>query len=126
MSQKSIAEFIRRYDALYDRAQRILDIWKPCLRKADGFPCLTGSFCCGGCSHLSKNGCTVRALSCKVWLCHEAYGLVKNARAYRALCHIRKKAYELMNEYGIYLGMRGSRDEMVRMVKHARSDKGEI
>lgn len=29
-----------------------------------------GKLCCRGCRHLSKKGCRVKSLSCKIWLCY--------------------------------------------------------
>ncbi|KKM83860.1 hypothetical protein LCGC14_1305130 [marine sediment metagenome] len=57
------------YDYLYEQGQRTLNAFNPC--KIDDGKCDRhgGKCCCGGCEHLSEQGCTTRALWCKLWLC---------------------------------------------------------
>lgn len=87
-------QFLRNlYDALYKEGQRLLDEFQPCnikpvkkfvhrpwgpnpepskkkwqLMKCDGYS-EPGWCCCSGCSHLEREGCKVKALFCKLWLC---------------------------------------------------------
>ena len=58
------------YDLLYTKASLAMAIFNPC-RIKDG-RCRRGDFCCQDCPHLGQNGCTVRALACKLWLCRTA------------------------------------------------------
>lgn len=58
------------YDVLYETADSILKKYDPCGFK-NGI-CKAGGNCCEGCKYLSKKGCTVKALSCKIWLCESA------------------------------------------------------
>jgi len=37
----------------------------------DGIMEWVGGGCCNGCKHLSKKGCKIQSLSCKLWLCEE-------------------------------------------------------
>lgn len=61
------------YDYLYLKGQQLFAEYDPCAVR-DG-ACRNGrqndgnSFCCFGCKHLSEDGCTIRSLSCKLWLC---------------------------------------------------------
>jgi hypothetical protein len=70
------------HDRLYALADKLLKRHNPC------HGCIThncfsygnDSRCCMGCPHF-KNGCTVKALYCKLWLCHsvgaQQYALVR-------------------------------------------------
>jgi hypothetical protein len=67
-----------RYDEVYSKMQDLLTKTNPCRIKKDDQgkvsccgednPCL----CCSGCKHLSPDGCAVKSLACKLWLCGEA------------------------------------------------------
>ena len=73
-----------KYDELYDKATSVLEKYNPCKIqngtchgfRANGLdviqPPIKCQFCCHGCAHLGPSGCTVKALYCKVWLCHTA------------------------------------------------------
>ena len=85
VSRKSLEEV---YDDLYDRAQAVLDKYNPCDIKEDETGHITcvctrsdsnylgrtkeeqSQLCCYGCRFLTKNGCRVRCLMCKLHLCH--------------------------------------------------------
>ena len=73
------------YDYLYDAGQRVLDRTNPCQIRADG-TCYAlrlprtgtsliwqqpGVMCCANCEHHTPTGCSVKALACKLWICHE-------------------------------------------------------
>lgn len=60
------------YDYVYDKLDVLFKKYNPCAVRND--TCISGrngciNFCCDGCKHLSENGCTVKALSCKFFLC---------------------------------------------------------
>jgi len=63
----------KAYDEIYIKASQLLAEYNVC--SVMNGTCKRGrlhkceSFCCGGCSHLSENGCMTKALSCKLWLC---------------------------------------------------------
>lgn len=68
----TMAYYSRLYDIFYDIGQRILDKHNPCQikdKKCIGKVYANESFCCNGCEFLTKNGCRVKALWCKLWLC---------------------------------------------------------
>jgi hypothetical protein len=83
------------YDELYDLADRIIKKYNPCELSKNR--CLDGKFCCEGCKYLSKDGCTTKALFCKVWLC-------KNARRkYPYVARLLECIKTLANEYHLLL-----------------------
>ncbi len=63
------------YDMLFALGQQIIDQYNPCdwnngkcrrMRLSED-----DQGCCEGCKHLSRIGCKVQSLACKLWLCHE-------------------------------------------------------
>jgi len=61
------------YDYLYDKATMLFNEYNPCAVRYG--TCVSGrgggnEFCCFGCDYLGDNGCTTRALSCKLYLCN--------------------------------------------------------
>ncbi|HOF42321.1 MAG TPA: hypothetical protein PLF30_02480 [Candidatus Moranbacteria bacterium] len=83
------------YDALYETADSILKKYDPCKFKSG--TCKTRGNCCEGCKYLSKNGCTVKALSCKLWLCDDVRrSCPECAAALDSLCSVSQK----FNLYG--------------------------
>jgi hypothetical protein len=58
------------YNELYEEASELMKQYDPC-RIKDG-KCIRGRFCCDGCKYLSPNGCTTKALVCRIWLCEKA------------------------------------------------------
>ena len=83
---KSKRYLIKEYKRLYAAGQAVLDTYQPC-RTKEGGPCHTKTFCCSGCRHLGKNGCRVKALWCKLWLCSNACHNRKAVDALRLLWH---------------------------------------
>lgn len=65
------------YDDLYERGSNLLKMHNPCNIRQEGEKWVCNNtrggleWCCGGCKHLGPNGCTVKALSCKLWLCNQ-------------------------------------------------------
>lgn len=88
---KSKRSLIRTYKRLYAAGQAVLDTYQPC-RTKEGGPCHIKTFCCSGCRHLGKNGCRVKALWCKLWLCSNA---CHNRKAVDALCLLWDEAADL-------------------------------
>ena len=74
MNSKAEMKTISDKEALYDRLYVIGDFLlkkhNPCKIKDGGCagPYRT-SFCCDGCYYLTKNGCSVKCLWCKLWMC---------------------------------------------------------
>ena len=70
------------YDQLYSAADKLFKQYKPCqimnVPHMGGVICIRYDnprfgMCCNGCRWLGKKGCTVKALSCKLWYCHDIY-----------------------------------------------------
>ena len=70
------------YDILLNVAQQIIDHYNPCdwrdgkCRRMRSSKTETEG-CCEGCKHLGKNGCTVKSLACKLWMCADQSDLFK-------------------------------------------------
>ena len=72
-----LTKYSKEYDEVYEKAQELFDKYNPCEIKREGskVSCVGGlkqegnELCCYGCGYLGKNGCTVKALDCKLWLC---------------------------------------------------------
>ena len=86
----SITELSVLYDRIYNIADRLFRKHNPCnIHFEDGIVCCTGypdrkrgkfcqkygSFlCCNKqCSGFSENGCTIKCLACKLYICHNKY-----------------------------------------------------
>lgn len=86
------------YDGLYRVAQDILRTHNPCnIRVEDGVKVCNGNLaaCCRGCKHLTTNGCSVQALGCKLWLCHEAEQRPENASVTIMLASLKTAGYAI-------------------------------
>ena len=82
---------MRLYDRLYEIADFLLKKHNPCKHsngKCGGMETyMYSGGCCGGCKHLREDGCSVKALYCKLWVC----GVVNNETLHtqmKALTHI--------------------------------------
>ena len=61
------------YDALYDYGVELfmVEYNNPCTLGSGTCPHPEYDYCCGtSCSRVGKNGCKVKCLGCKLWLCH--------------------------------------------------------
>lgn len=101
------------YDQLYDEASAILKKDNPCNMGCN--TCTnsqvnkgTEAFCCSGCKYLGADGCTVNALSCRVWLCFAARR--KHPETAKALDAIGRKAWDA----GIPSQYRGSKQDHLK------------
>jgi len=78
----SVEKFLsKRYDRLFAKASKLIKEYDPC--RFEGSLCKLKrgrdyfyeaniykyNGCCGKCSHLTKNGCSVQSLGCKLFLC---------------------------------------------------------
>jgi len=65
----NITQKMELYDILYDIADGLFREYNPC--KIENGKCVRGrdGGCCEGCEYLKENGCSVKALFCKLWLC---------------------------------------------------------
>lgn len=110
-------EASKLYDELYEEADALFKEYNPC--RIEGNTCLYGrttddpvgkSFCCNGCDHLCERGCTVKALSCKLWLC----GMVANWAPKEFLDKLQK----IRDKRPIkFTGIRRSKPAIMRRIK---------
>jgi hypothetical protein len=112
-----IVDLSSMYDLLYKRASQAVAIFNPCRIQAG--LCLRGDFCCQECFHLGRQGCTVEALACKIWLCRKASKARENETCRRVLQTIG----EIANELKIN-GYRFSKEENVRAGEQMVVDEG--
>jgi hypothetical protein len=94
----------KHYEELYAKAHEVLQRIDPCeITIVDGKPTCTSTrasyahgsqLCCTNCSHLAVDGCTIEALSCKLWLCMYVKTTTKGQLALKELAAIEKQAYE--------------------------------
>jgi len=92
----------QKYDMLFKKAELFMKENNPC--KIENGTCLRGrtttfaNFCCSGCSHLKEEGCSVKALRCKSWLCPTAevtLPLEKRKELYKLGSEIEKSRMSL-------------------------------
>jgi hypothetical protein len=82
ISKKKLGYLSLLYDELYKEADRIIKKHKPCEIKRNFIngevSCLDSRqdiyyedkcLCCTDCPHLTKDGCSVKSLPCKLWFC---------------------------------------------------------
>lgn len=92
------------YDRLYRAAEKILKKYSPC--NFSNNVCKLNGGCCDLCSHLSKKGCRVKSLACKLWLCYIAK--CEFPECDKKLEKLRRIAiqYEFLDEYDEDIGFR--------------------
>ncbi len=104
------------YDALFKDGQEALADG-PCQikRGKDGvITCLYGrgstnsTWCCESCEHLTRDGCSVQALGCKVWACRTL--VEKRPDVVHKLNLIRERAWEM----GVPAYVRASKEQNFR------------
>ena len=100
----SVAELSALYDRIYNIADRLLKKHNPCkIHIKDkklccmGYPTGKNRLCCYNCfhekiDHWSFFGCTVKCLSCKLYLCDRI--IEKNKQLFNRLCRLKGFAYK--------------------------------
>jgi len=93
---KSRKALSKLYDVLYRKASDLFREYDPCKIRhmpTGEIACVAHATlnskmtcCCGNCKWLGRNGCRVRALYCKVWICSTLRG--KNPKLERQLRHL--------------------------------------
>lgn len=84
------------YNMLLAMGQQTLDYYNPCdwrngkCRRMRSLEDDAG--CCVGCEHLSRKGCTVKSLACKLWLCESQKIMFKGCE--NELEILRRVAYD--------------------------------
>jgi hypothetical protein len=96
----------RKYYYLCDKATKLFDKYNPCDFNKHGrcIHCreLYQKSCCGDCQHLGKNGCTIKNLPCKLFLCK--YMADKYPELENELKKLRVIAYEQLGIYYLSFG----------------------
>lgn len=86
------------YLTLYDQGNAVLKRYNPCKiengRCAGGYADTKG-LCCDTCKHLGPEGCTVKSLECKMWLCEKIKYTEDGAKAAVALHVLHMTAHDL-------------------------------
>lgn len=85
-SKRKLQYLSKLYDELYFEGKEIIEMYNPCEIKKHIITgivtCLDSKenpyrdescLCCTGCKYLTKNGCGVKSLACKLWYCTELY-----------------------------------------------------
>ena len=86
---RTTTEREKLYDRLYDIGNFLLKKHSPCAiknGKCNG-PFRT-EFCCGCCKYLTKKGCSIKCLWCKLWLC--GVGSDRLLKQFKILNHLAK------------------------------------
>ena len=91
-----------RYRELFATASEIINRINPCeIIVVDGRASCVGTrngsershqLCCEGCRNLGNSGCTVEALWCRMWLCHDVMQTAKGKKAAKELDKIERAA----------------------------------
>jgi hypothetical protein len=102
----NLKQKMQLYDRLYNHADKLIKKHNPC--KIKNGKCICGKPCCKDCRHLTKKGCNVECLMCKLHLCWETrsnfYKLSRilmqmQIKAYRhGLLHFRNLREETIKE----------------------------
>lgn len=86
------------YDLLYFTADLLIKLRNPCKihhekvpSQPDKITCVGHEPCCTSCRYLSDNGCTIKCLGCKLWLCPTASE--RHLRLQYLLTHMKMVAY---------------------------------
>lgn len=93
----SIRQRSEMYDLLFGLADRTIKLYNPC-NYVNG-QCIVDKnqnskgHCCAGCKHITKKGCSVESLSCKLWLC--SYIRNEYPRLYGGMESLRELAIAL-------------------------------
>ena len=101
------------YDILLASGQRTLDYYNPCDWRNGKCRRMRSSKddqgCCQGCEHLSRKGCTVKSLGCKLWLCEGQRNTFRE-------CEIELEALrQVADYYGIPYEFRESKEESLTL-----------
>ena len=113
------------YDILYFIGSLLIEHYNPCkITKTPGgkATCAMNGPCCGRCEHLGDNGCTVKALGCKIALCREdSWETLLRTRnwkelGYGDLCYFLNILQAIARKYRIGT-IRKSKIELYRIMK---------
>lgn len=106
---KTRMELSKLYDNLYDKGNKLIKKYNPCQIK-NGICITKEKCCCHGCDYLTKKGCSVKALSCKLFLCNNVRFIGKNNWK---LDDKLEKLREIARENGLYF-YRASKEDTIK------------
>jgi hypothetical protein len=123
----SRAALEKRFDRLYAEAGRLLGVHQPCaIRDGSCYSMRTDperhrrmrmAFCCGGCTHLGPQGCTVESLHCKLFICEPLEKLhirrKDGRRVYSPLVKALRRLTAQADKYAFRV-FRGTREESIQ------------
>lgn len=101
------------YDLIYDKTNKLFKKYNPCEigKNIFGEICCRNTnnteLCCTGCSHLSKSGCTVHCLACKLCLCIGNGGIRKKLNKLRKIAYRYDLLHARMSKKEIFEYLRG-------------------
>jgi hypothetical protein len=101
----NLKQKIQLYDRLYKHADKLIKKHNPC--KIENGKCVLGKPCCKNCRYLTKNGCSVECLMCKLYLCWKTRQ--DFCKLNKTLFQMKKKAWR----HGL-LQFRNSREETIK------------
>lgn len=104
--------FSELYDQFYNIGDKIIKHHNPC---GDGEAC-NYAFCCDGCDYLQKDiGCSVKCITCKLWLCNKA----------NISDDVREELWELVSlvRYFLFNKLRASKQDVFKYMEESKYTK---
>lgn len=124
---KNIKRYSKKYDELYNKADKLFKKYNPCQIKNGR--CIVGDKCCCGseykkvsyffkCKYLKKNGCSTKCLACKVHICRDLYQILSGISSFKKfLDELDKINQESHNFGGDWDLIRKSKKEVMKKLK---------
>jgi hypothetical protein len=107
LSQQELSQL---YDKLYENGVRILRKHDPC-GFSNGKCSAPHKNCCENCEHLSENGCTIKELACKLWLCDYA------KKRFPGCARKLEEHWDLAMKHNL-IGERETKEETLERIAH--------
>ena len=104
------------FNRLCDAADAVFQRFDPCQIR-DGHCVGSENFCCNECRHLGPDGCTTKALACKLWFCLRSDAPEAFLRAIEPL-------HQEARDKGLYLFRGTVEDVIARNHKYLLPNKG--
>ena len=109
------------YDFLYEYADLLISKYNPCdtrVSRSGVATCVHNiDRCCNSCKHLGPRGCTVRSLSCKLYICMTArQEMLYSVKEEEGVISKLYKAKVLARKYNL-IGFRASQIEVYDALK---------
>jgi hypothetical protein len=129
---------MKLYDRLYEIADFLLKKHNPCGHsngKCGGMKTYTfQGGCCGECEHLRANGCSVKALYCKLWVCgavnteilHKQLKALINIASYNDLLDCRERRQYTMARLNRKNDKKRKMKELLKSIKFGIGFKNRV